>query len=309
MKIVDAGSRVIVKADNDVPFAQSGIPCRAVYLKRHNKDSGLNVKVIVADDTARKRNVLSGQADITATDFTVAKQTAGNELGCINRSGEGDSLGRHNHRRVDANHLSARVNQWPTRIAGIECGISLNHSVHQSARLRAQRTPKRAYHSGRHAVLEAVRIADGHYQLPHPNFLCITQMGRHQIGRIDSDYRQVSVRIVSDQIRLVLAPIRYGYFDSLSAVHHVAICQNEAVGSEDETRSGAPSFLRHSRSVSSPAPDRLLDLYIDNRRADLFCCGNNRSRISVHNVFVRTRVSQRVARSPYVLRLKPFVAE
>src|SRR6267143_1519429 len=114
MKIIDACSRVIVKGNNDVPFAQSSIPCGAVPLERYNKDSALNVKVIVANNSARKRNVLAGQADITATDFTVANQTAGNELGRINRSGKGDSLSRHDHRRVDADHFSARVNQWST---------------------------------------------------------------------------------------------------------------------------------------------------------------------------------------------------
>ena len=72
MKIIDAGSRVIVKANNDVSFAQSSVPCRAVSLERDNQDSAFNGKFVVAHDTARERNVLSGQADITATDFTVA---------------------------------------------------------------------------------------------------------------------------------------------------------------------------------------------------------------------------------------------
>src|SRR6266478_3923307 len=135
MKIIDAGGRVIVKANDDVSFAKFSIPCRAVGLERHNQDSAVDGKVIVAHDSAWKRNVLSRQAYITATDLTIANQAAGNELGSVNRSSKGDPLGRQNHRRVDANDFAARVNQWPTRIAGIERGVRLNHIVHQSARL------------------------------------------------------------------------------------------------------------------------------------------------------------------------------
>src|SRR5881394_3682901 len=108
MKIINACRRLIVKANDDVPFAQSSIPCRAVTLERHNEDSALNGKLIVAHDSARKRNILSGQPYVTATHFTIANQAAGNELGSVDRSSKGDSLGRQNHRRVDANDFSSR---------------------------------------------------------------------------------------------------------------------------------------------------------------------------------------------------------
>jgi hypothetical protein len=72
MKIIDPGSWVIVKADNDVAFTHSGVPCRAVSLERDNQDSAFNGKFVVAHDTPRERNVLSGQSDITAADFAVA---------------------------------------------------------------------------------------------------------------------------------------------------------------------------------------------------------------------------------------------
>src|SRR5882672_3312159 len=127
MEIVDAGNRMLVKANNDIPFTQSSISCRAVGLERYNQDSALNRKVIVPHDSAWQRNVLSGQTDITATYFAVANQATGYELGSVNGSSKRDSLGRQNHRRVYADHFSARVNQRPTRITGIERGVSLNH--------------------------------------------------------------------------------------------------------------------------------------------------------------------------------------
>ena len=61
-----------IKASGQIAFAQSGIPCRAVSLERDNQDSAFNGKFVVAHDPARQRNVLSGQADVTATNLTVA---------------------------------------------------------------------------------------------------------------------------------------------------------------------------------------------------------------------------------------------
>src|SRR6266849_5455318 len=101
MKIIDASSRLIVKAHNNIAFAHPSIPGRAVSLERYNQDSALNRKVIIAHDTSRKRNVLAGQANITPTHLAGAYQAAGNELGCINRSSKRDSLGGQNHRRLD----------------------------------------------------------------------------------------------------------------------------------------------------------------------------------------------------------------
>src|SRR2546422_11635670 len=108
MKVIDAGSWVLVKTDNDVAFAYSGVPCRAIRFERYNQDSAFNGKIVVAHDTARERNVLSRKADITAADFAVPHSTTGNELRRIDRSSKGDSLCRENHRRVNPNNFAAR---------------------------------------------------------------------------------------------------------------------------------------------------------------------------------------------------------
>src|SRR5262249_46976760 len=90
---------------------------------------------------------------------------------------------------------------------------------------------------------------------------------------------------------------------------NVTVRQIEAVWSENESRAAAPSFLRHSRSVSSSARGRLLNFYIDNRRADLVRRRDDCARICVHEVFWQFRVRQIVSCRSCVLRLKPFVAQ
>src|SRR6476661_4899847 len=121
MQVVDAWCRVIVNADNDVPFEHTTFSGGAILLERYDQDSSFNLKIIVTHHSAWQRNVLSGKADITPTDFPVADQAAGNELGGINRSGKTNSLCRQYHRRVHPDHFSARVNQRPAGISGIEC--------------------------------------------------------------------------------------------------------------------------------------------------------------------------------------------
>src|SRR2546430_17445706 len=59
MKIIDAGSRMIVKANNYVSFAHPTFSCRAGTLERYNHESAFKGKGIVEHDRTRKRNGLS----------------------------------------------------------------------------------------------------------------------------------------------------------------------------------------------------------------------------------------------------------
>src|SRR5438552_3233456 len=138
MQIIDALRWLFVKAHDDVAFAYSAFSGGTILLERYNQDSAFNRQVVIAHDSAWQRNILARQADVTAANSTVANQTAGDELGSIDRCRKTDSLRRQNHRGVDANHFAARVDQWPTRIAGVEGRVCLNHGIHQSTRLRPQ---------------------------------------------------------------------------------------------------------------------------------------------------------------------------
>ena len=65
--------------------------------------------------------------------------------------------------------------------------------------------------------------------------LRVAEMSGYEVGRVDSDHRQIRVRIVSDQVSLVLAAIQDGHFDSLDVMNNVTVSQNKAIRSEDET--------------------------------------------------------------------------
>ena|SRR5207237_8848728 len=109
MKIIDALRRMLVKAHDDVAFAYSAFSGRTIHFEGYHQDSAFDRKIVIAHDSSRQRNILSRQPDVTATHFTVADQTAGNKLSCVDRSSKADSLRRQDHCGVDANDFAARV--------------------------------------------------------------------------------------------------------------------------------------------------------------------------------------------------------
>src|ERR1043165_9119239 len=114
VQVVDAGDGPIVKADDDVTFAKARFLTWALLFEGHHENSTLNRKVVVAHDASRQPHVLSGESDITAADFAVANQAAGDKLRRVDRRREADALCRQDHRSVDADHFAARVDEWST---------------------------------------------------------------------------------------------------------------------------------------------------------------------------------------------------
>src|SRR5206468_5926832 len=166
VQLVDAGDRLAVERDQQVPFLETGALRRAVLLDPGDQDAGVARQAVVTDQAALQRYVLPGHADVSAADGAVLDQAAGDELHRVDGDGEADSLRRQDDRRVDADDLSRRVDQRPARIPGVERGIRLDDVVDQTARRRAQRPTQGADHARGDGALEAVRVADRHDQLP-----------------------------------------------------------------------------------------------------------------------------------------------
>jgi len=55
--------------------------------------------------------------------------------------------------------------------------------------------------------LKAIGVSDRDDQLSDTNPLRIAELRRNQIGRIDSDYRQIRIRIVANQICLTFVTV------------------------------------------------------------------------------------------------------
>ena len=62
-------------------------------------------------------------------------------------------------------------------------------------------------HTGGHACLEAERISDGNRHLAHTQFFRIRQAHIRKLGPINPDNREISVRVIANQLCPVLAPV------------------------------------------------------------------------------------------------------
>src|SRR5262245_65006677 len=86
-----------------------------------------------------KRHDLSPQADVAAAHASFFDQLPGDEFRGVDGGGETDSLRLENDSGVDADHLAARVDEWPAGIARIQRRVGLNDVFNKTARLRTQR--------------------------------------------------------------------------------------------------------------------------------------------------------------------------
>ena len=82
--------------------------------------------------------------------------------------------------------------------------------------------------------------------------------GRHHqagcvvIGYVHAHHRQIGCGIVADGAGGEAAAVGEGNLNACGLVHHVAVGENQAVGSEHETGAAALPLARLAGTVSSP---------------------------------------------------------
>jgi len=106
-------------------------------------------------------------------------------------------------------------------------------------------------------VLEAIRIADRDRKLPDAHRARGTQRHRRQPRGADADHRDVGVRVLADEIRVVGVPVGKARADGARAVHHVAIGEQQPVGREREARAAALAALHLHFEVRHRRRDNL----------------------------------------------------
>src|SRR5436309_12413422 len=248
---------------------------------------------MVSDQASWERYRLPAYPDIAAPDLPVLDEPARDKFCRVDADGKADALRRQYDRGVDADHLSARRHQRSPRITGIQRGIGLNHVIDQPTGRRSERASKRAHHSSSDRELEPVGVSDRDDQLSRSDRLGIALRSRDEVGRIDPDYRQVGIRIVTDQVRLKPPAIREGHLDFGGLLHDMTVRQDKAIRREDKTGPIA-AHLTRAAWISRPTMSRLVvNFQIDDRRADLLRCGDYRLRIGIEKLLIgRGRLRQ-----------------
>ena len=158
----------------------------------------------------RERARAAGDAEEAAPNPALAHQGADDLAGGRvdrHRQAEPDS----GDRRVDAHHVTPSVGERASRVSRVEGGVGLDHVLDDSRRATArrsgQRPPKRRHDAGRDRALEAVRVADRHHQLAHPQLIRVAELGRGEPAVLGPHDRQVGERVAAQDGEAKLASV------------------------------------------------------------------------------------------------------
>ena len=193
---------------------------------------------------ARQRELLGGDADIRTPHPAVPYQLAEHKTRRIGGNRKTDTLRAHDHRGVDPDDLAMGGHERASRIAGIECGVGLDHVVDQPPRARAQRPAEGGNYARRDRRFEPKRIADGDHELPALEQLGIAEGCRRKRHRgIDADEGEVRIGIVADHPRSQSSTVNRGGVHPRGVPDDVTIGEHESVRRDNDARSGAAATL------------------------------------------------------------------
>src|SRR5579864_4479511 len=256
--------RLAVELENHVARLDAG-PCRgAAFLNtRHQRPLRLRQAERIGEPLI---DILDHDTQLAPRDMAMRFELIADVHRHIDRDRERDALIATRASvdlRVDPYDLTAHVEQWPTRVAGVDRHIGLNEwhvpGVWQGAALGT-------HDAGGDAVLETEGRTDGNHPLTHLEIMGIAQLDRRQILGRDLDDRDIALGIDADDLGGVFAPISQAHRDLARAVDHVCVGQNRSVGTHDEARSLAAhrSLLRRLNGEAAEEltegelPERLL---------------------------------------------------
>ena len=111
-------------------------------------------------DATVERDRLAGDAEVPRRTRPCCSSCGMTQLRGVDRDREADRLRAADDRGVDADHLAARVQQRPARVARVERRVGLDHVRDQPAGAGAHAASERADDARGDGVLEAERVAD-----------------------------------------------------------------------------------------------------------------------------------------------------
>src|ERR1035438_7009341 len=102
VQIVNASDRLLIKTDDQIAVANTCAFGWAVLFGGDNEHACFQRKIVIADNAAVQRHVLTRDADVAAPNFSIANKPRGHELRGIARDRETNALGWPDHGRVNA---------------------------------------------------------------------------------------------------------------------------------------------------------------------------------------------------------------
>src|SRR5208283_4928033 len=119
MQVINRRHCPAIESDDHVAFFDPRSGGRTTWLHGDHQYPTLARQLMESHEPTMQIDVLSGDANIRATDLAVAHQVSEHKPRRVNGHGKTDTLGGQDHGRIHTNDLTARVDQWPARVARI----------------------------------------------------------------------------------------------------------------------------------------------------------------------------------------------
>ncbi len=175
--------------------------------------------------------------------------------GGIHRDGEAEA--DPGYRGVDADDPAGRIRQRPAGVAGVQCGVGLDHVLDHppgAAAAGGQRPAERADHAGGHRPGQAQRAADRDHQLTNNEPVGVTQGGSRWRSAPGPDHREIRQRIDANHVERLLRAVREPDGPARRTADHVRVREQEAIVGEHHAGPAALAY-RAGPADRGPHPD------------------------------------------------------
>ena len=130
------------KPDNHVMLVHACFFRRASPFHGDDQDPALSLETQHMSSVRRDLDILPADAQPAPAYPAIPDQPRQDVLGSVDGSSETQPLGAKDNGRRNADNLTARGDQRPARVAGIQGGIRLDHIVDEPAGLGPQGAPE-----------------------------------------------------------------------------------------------------------------------------------------------------------------------
>src|ERR1041385_4953078 len=171
MQRINGRDRLPVEGDHDVALAQAGPLGGTASDDGNDQHTAGRGQLVMPHRPAMQRHILSAYTDMTPAHFAFLDQPAGDVFGGVYADGKTEALRWEDHRRVHADNLTARIDQRPSGVSGVQRGVGLDNIVHQPARVGAERAAQGADNAGRHGTdRKSTRLKSSHGYISYAVF-------------------------------------------------------------------------------------------------------------------------------------------
>ena len=230
---------------------------RAVH--HHLGDHAAGHPVHIEGFRQRRRDVLHRDTEIAPDHPAVFDQVRHHLAGDGRGRGEADALpaaGGGKDRRVDANQVTARIDQRATGVTAVNGGVGLNEVFERSdAQMTAAGGTDNAHG---HGLAHAQRIADGQHHIADGDLIRTVQLDFRQILQGDLQQRQVGLRIRADHPGGSIPAVAQRHQDLVGVPDHVITGEDIAVVGDDHTGTQAGQGALPARLFHEAVEQRIL---------------------------------------------------